>query len=94
LSPIKNLANPRVDFSIRIISSNIFKTIFNGRHSQDKRQGYPRYFFGISSNGWYQVDDQNEKKVNVSKAMELLEEIFRDEVQYGVFVGVYGVRAG
>ena len=92
-SPVENLTQFSIDFSVRVVTSQILVAVFKSSHDEYTKEWNPRDFLGKCSHSGYEVENDDQKEIQVSKAVELLKEVSWNKAKYRVLCRVNRVRA-
>ena len=77
-----------VDFFVQLIPTKVLPSIFNGCNGYYNTNWDHRNFWLESIHHWHKIQQCNNHKINIGKAVKLLIDIFREESQDGIFCGL------
>lgn len=78
-SPAVNAASHVIDFFVQFIPPEVLPSIFNGCDGHYNTNWDHRHLWLESIHHWHKIQQCNEHKINIGKAVKLLIDIFREE---------------
>ena len=74
--PVISFTGASIDLLVWSISPNIFDGVFHGGHRQYTKERDPRDFLSERFDGRYEIEDYDQKKVEIGSSVELFKEVF------------------